>query len=451
MKSTNKFKFTPVIGIEVHVELATKSKMFCGCSANHFSTKPNTLTCPVCLGLPGALPVPNRQAVDWTIFLGLALGSRINHHSKFDRKHYFYPDLPKGYQISQYDQPLGVGGSLDTPQGKVSITRVHLEEDTGKLVHTKIPSSAEGLQHKTLKSQKVSLIDFNRSGVPLVEIVSEPDITSSDQAKAYAKNLARIIRFLGISDADMEKGSMRLEANVSLGMDLGYKVELKNINSFNFLARAIDYELDRQQKLLDQGTTPAQETRGYNEQTGKTFSQRSKEEAQDYRYFPEPDIPPMQFTDQDIDKIKSQLPQLPAAIQTRWHQDYHLKDQYYDVLLANPIIASYTDETLALAASSNLDSNLVTGAIVNKKVDITKVKPQQLIHQLQQDQTKVTDTDQIGDWVKQALADNPQAVTDYQAGKATALQFLLGQVMRLSRGQADPQLIRSTLLHQLKA
>ncbi|MFC1749087.1 Asp-tRNA(Asn)/Glu-tRNA(Gln) amidotransferase subunit GatB [Pseudomonadota bacterium] len=420
-------KLNPVIGIEIHVELATLSKMFCGCPADHFGKPPNSQTCPVCLALPGALPVPNKKAIDWTIMIGLALGSKINHQSKFDRKHYFYPDLPKGYQISQYDQPFCTGGEINTVSKAVGITRVHLEEDTGKL------------QHKKLNNQSVSLVDFNRSGVPLVEIVSEPDITSSTQAKEYAKNLARTIRFLGVSDADMDKGSMRLEANISWGMNLGYKVEVKNINSFNYLAKAIDYELKRQLEMLKKGKTPVQETRGYNENKGVTFSQRSKEEAQDYRYFPEPDIPPIEFSSSDIESIRSKLPQLPTHLREVWKKTYHLNNQYYDVLLANPTIANYTTTALKLAVKQKIDPNKIAGTIVNKKIDITKTPPQKLIEKLTKDSSKVSDSGQIEQWVTQAIKDNPKAVKDFKAGKDTALKFLMGQVMKLSRGQADAQ------------
>jgi len=236
MKKDKTYK--PTIGIEVHVELKTKSKMFCGCPADHFGASANTNTCPVCLGLPGALPVPNVKAIRWTQLIGLALHCKAERESKFDRKHYFYPDLPKGYQISQYDEPLCTDGYLETTEGKVRITRVHLEEDTGKLLHT------------TLEGEDVTLVDFNRSGVPLVEIVTEPDVKTGTQAKEFCERLQRIVRYLAVSDCDMEKGSMRLEANISLGLDLGYKVEVKNLNSFNFVGRAIDYELQRQEKLL---------------------------------------------------------------------------------------------------------------------------------------------------------------------------------------------------------
>src|SRR3990167_9836061 len=365
-------KYTPVIGLEIHVELKTKSKMFCQCEADYFGKKPNTNTCPVCLGMPGALPVPNKTAVEWTIKIGQALNCVINKQSKFDRKHYFYPDLPKGYQISQYDEPIAVKGYLEintTPSSlhsatppykggesinkslllekeeypkerqtfrrgevvkKIGITRVHLEEDTGKLTHV----------------GEDTLVDFNRSGVPLVEIVTEPDFDNSDDVKVFLEELQTIIRYLGVSDADMEKGTMRIEPNVSLiklnllqlknvkrvpGNPKGsvklpkYKVEVKNINSFRFVKDAIDYELERQIALLEKGITPKQETRGYDPDKKITFGQRSKEEAHDYRYFPEPDIPPMTFSEKFIAEIK--VPELPQERLDRYINKFGLREQ----------------------------------------------------------------------------------------------------------------------------
>ncbi|OGV93484.1 hypothetical protein A3B57_03225, partial [Microgenomates group bacterium RIFCSPLOWO2_01_FULL_47_10] len=352
----------PIIGFEVHVELATLSKMFCGCDANHFGKPPNTLTCPTCLGLPGALPVPNQMAVEWTILLGLALHGQIAKVSKFDRKHYFYPDLPKGYQISQYDQPIAVNGYIDTSDGRVGIERVHLEEDTGKL------------QHTTLNGKSVSLVDFNRSGVPLVEIVSKPEIHSPGQALEYAKNLRHIIRQLNISGCDMEKGSMRLEANISWGLDLGYKVEVKNVNSFRYIGKSIEYELARQKKLLEEGTTPAQETRGWHDASQSTKIQRTKETSADYRYFPEPDIPPMVFDQVLIDRLKQSLPELPEQIRQRWITSGHIRPDYAMTASTVSNLIPLVDEIITKTRGTNTDPSKILGLYINKKVSLeTKV------------------------------------------------------------------------------
>ncbi len=346
--------YEPVIGMEIHVELATKSKMFCGCPADHFAKKPNTQTCPVCLGLPGALPVPNKKSIEWTIKLGLALGCEIPLFSKFDRKNYFYPDLPKGYQISQYDQPFCVNGALHG----VRIRRVHLEEDTGKL------------QHTTIEGKRVTLVDFNRSGVPLVEIVTEPDIRSGEEAKEFLKKLYQIVRYLDISDADMEKGSMRLEPNISVRptgiKDLpNYKVEVKNINSFNFVKKAIEYEVNRHVALIESGETPVQETRGWNEGKGITVSQRRKEEAYDYRYFPEPDIPPIRWDSSQITEIKSQIPELPNEKAMRFKKEYQLNAYDTGLLTDTRQLADYFEECVKI---NKIPAKKLANWIINKKV-----------------------------------------------------------------------------------
>jgi len=430
-------KYTPVIGMEIHVELKTQSKMFCGCPAQHFGVAPNTHTCPVCLGLPGALPVPNAKAIEWTRLIGLALGSTVNQFSKFDRKHYFYPDLPKGYQISQYDQPLCSGGEVRVGDTTVRLRRVHLEEDTAKLIH----------------AQNMSLIDFNRSGVALVEIVTEPDLHSSAQAKACLKQLQQIIRYLNVSDADMEKGSMRLEANISLSTDgklPHYKVEVKNVNSFRFIGLAIDYEINRHKELLASGQTPAQETRGWNELKQATLSQRSKEEAQDYRYFPEPDIPPLTITAAEIAALRQQLPELPQAKFMRFISQYQLNPAQAAFLTETKNLADYFEEAVKVGRSHQLQPAQLANIIINKKVDIDKYLPAHLVKLLVKHTTaKVTDKPQLTVWAKQAMEQNPQAVTDFKAGKAASLEFLLGLIMRLSRGQADAASARQILLELL--
>lgn len=412
--------YEPVIGLEIHVELKTKSGMFCGCPADHFGKPPNTGTCPVCLGLPGALPVPNKKAVEWTIMLGLALGSDIAEVSKFDRKHYFYPDLPKGYQISQYDQPLARGGTL----GGVRIHRVHLEEDTGKL------------QHATVEGKKVTLVDFNRSGVPLVEIVTEPDIHSAEEARDFLKKLHQVVRYLGISDADLEKGSMRLEPNISL-RPLGqkdlpkYKVEVKNINSFRFAVAAINYEIKRHTHILDEGTVPMQETRGWDEAKGATVSQRSKEEAADYRYFPEPDIPPMRFAQAQIEKIKSQIGELPDAKAKRFQKEYGLEQKDIAILTDSRRLADYFEECVSIG---KIPAQKLANWIINKKVNIDDVMPAALVGSILKAQEVV---DVPTELITKVLADNPKAVADYKAGKEQSLMFLMGTVKRqLPKGDA---------------
>ena len=398
-----------VLGFEVHIELNTASKMFCGCPADHFGKKPNTQTCPVCLGLPGALPVPNARAIEWCIKLGLALGCQINLFSKFDRKNYFYPDLPKGYQISQYDLPFCHGGSLLLASGKIiRITRVHMEEDTGKL------------QHAEINGKKVSLVDFNRSGVPLVEIVTEPDFDSLDDSTEFLKEIQHLVRALSISTADMEKGSMRLEANISVRKTgdstlPNYKVEVKNVNSFRFITKAVEFEVARQIQVLSSGKTPLQETRGFKESTGETFTQRRKENAHDYRYFPEPDIPPLQFTKEQIDRWRHELPELPAATRN------HLVSLGIPLPTAITIVSSPVRLKKFQELSATNDPLLVAKAVANC--------PEDKVSSLSLAPVSATATEsQIRETAQKIIAKNPQAVTDIKSGKTQVKFFLVGQI-----------------------
>ncbi|MDP3988034.1 MAG: Asp-tRNA(Asn)/Glu-tRNA(Gln) amidotransferase subunit GatB [Candidatus Levybacteria bacterium] len=451
-------KYKPVIGLEVHVELKTKSKMFCSCSAEYFGHEPNTHTCPVCLGLPGALPVPNKKAIDWCVMIGLTLNCKINEESKFDRKNYFYPDLPKGYQISQYDQPFCTQGHIVLSTGKkITIRRVHMEEDTAKLIHQFEEDS--------------SLIDFNRSGVPLVEIVTEPDFESALEVKEYLQKLQQIVRYLEVSDADMEKGEMRLEPNISLRSNTtnttnnpisnkelpAYKVEVKNINSFKFVEKAINYELERQMKILEEGKTPSQETRGWDEKKQITVSQRSKEEAMDYRYFPEPDIPPIVFTQASIKKLAEDIPELPDKKFHRFKKDYGLSDYDAEILTRERQIAKYFDECIRVNQQlknkneKSAEIKQIANWIINKKVDIEQALPAQLIQQIiSATQTSTIDETELEKIIKQVLSENPKAVEDYKKGKENVMMFLVGQVIQKTRQKTDSVLIRKILLKELK-
>ena len=426
---------TPIIGLEVHVELTTKSKMFCGCPADHFGKEPNTQTCPVCLGLPGALPVPNQKAIEDTIKIGLALNCQINEVSHFDRKNYFYPDLSKGYQISQYTEPFCHDGFLLLDSGKkIRIERVHLEEDTGKL------------QHTTLNDERVSLIDFNRSGVPLVEIVSQPDLSSSEEAKEYLKKIHAIVKEIGVTTADLEKGQMRLEPTVNLNIDGRFTplVELKNINSFNFAVQAIDYEVSRQTAAFEKDglekSKSNKQTRGYDSVKKTTFLQRQKEAANDYRYFSEPDIPPFRIGPSVVEKLRGQLPQLPDAI---------ISDLIaLGVKPADALILSRDKTALAILKNNpDVQPRRLSNLIVNKKIDISgdiKVQFEKL--------TAVgeTDTEKLAVLVDEVIKTNPKVVEEYKKGKTAVLGFLVGAVMKLSQGQADAQTVTALLQEKLR-
>ena len=436
-------KYIPIIGLEVHVELKTKSKMFCSCSADYFGQKPNTHTCPVCLGLPGALPVANKLAIDWCIMIALALHCKINQFSKFDRKNYFYPDLAKSFQISQYDLPFGEKGSMELKNGKkIGITRVHMEEDTGKLIH------------ETINGEKVSLIDFNRSSVPLVEIVTDPDFHSAEEVVEYLQRLQRIVRYLEVSDADMEKGNMRLEPNISLSLDgktlPKYKVEVKNINSFKFVQKSIDFEIKRQKEILENGKTPLQETRGWNEIENETVSQRVKEEANDYRYFPEPDLPPIRMAKEQISTLESSVPELQEKKSNRFVTKFSLNSYDAEILTREKNIADYFEEAVAVGKDYNVTPKQIANVIINKKVNIERILPAELIKYLVEGSRKVDiDVNELTVVITNVLQDNQRAVEDYKSGKETVIMFLVGQVMKQIGKKVDAQMVKEQLIKAL--
>lgn len=417
------------LGFEIHLQPKTKLKMFCGCSAEIWGDEPNTHTCPTCLGLPGALPVPNFEAVKKTQLLGLALNCTLNQNSRFDRKHYFYPDLPKGYQISQYKQPLCENGRLDLESGHVAqIERIHLEEDTAKSFH-------EGQR---------TLIDFNKSGLPLIELVTTPCFNNLADAVDYCKQVQNIARFIDISECDMEKGQMRLEANISLrtaemekNNELAkYKVEVKNINSFRFMEKAVLAEIKRQREILETGQTPAQENRGYNEAKNTTVPQRDKEEAHDYRYFPEPDIPPMQFEKSYFDELKKELPETPAMLKSRLVNKYKITE-----VSARMLVDTFGKSSVAQfekLVGEGAEAQQVANAIINKK-DLSAMN--RVVDEI--------DSTELLTIVKTVISQNEKAVTDYRAGKEASLQFLIGQVMRNSKGKAKADDVRDAVLKQL--
>jgi aspartyl-tRNA(Asn)/glutamyl-tRNA(Gln) amidotransferase subunit B len=425
-------KYEPVIGLEVHVELNTKSKMFCRCSADYFGKDPNTHTCPVCLGLPGALPFTNKQAIEDCIKIGLALNCRVSEISRFERKNYFYPDLAKGYQISQYRWPLCTGGRLKIEGGRwIRINRVHQEEDTGKLTH----------------KGNETLIDFNRSGVPLVEIVTEPDFRSSEEVRDYAKKLQQIFRYLGVSKADMERGDMRLEGESELP---NYRVELKNINSFRFMVAAIEYEIKRQIAAIEAGEKLFQETRGWNEDKKCTYLQRSKEEAHDYRYFPEPDIPEIRIK-YKVSSIKGKIPEMPWDKQKRFIKDYGIPENYSKSLTETRELAQYFEDAVSHGKKHDVLAKDIANYLINKKIDILSVLPTQVIEELKGKKVGVIDNEEeLEKLAKQAIEENPKPVSDYKAGKEAALQSIIGAVMSLSAGKAEVSKLKTLLEKLLK-
>jgi aspartyl-tRNA(Asn)/glutamyl-tRNA(Gln) amidotransferase subunit B len=478
-------RYEAVIGIEVHSQLKTASKMFCGCSTAYDGAPPNSHVCPVCLGLPGALPVINRRAVELVLATGLAIESSIPEATRWDRKNYFYPDLPKGYQISQYDLPLASRGRLtfDTSDGPftVVITRAHLEEDTAKLVHA--PGS---------DGRRVSLVDFNRSGAPLMEIVTEPEIRTAEQARRYAEELQLLLRSIGASDADMERGQMRVEANVSLrptgSEPFGTRVEVKNMNSFRAVERAIAFEIERQAAALDAGEALAQETRGWSEERGETYRMRVKETSDDYRYFPEPDLPPLHLDATWLAELRAGLPELPAARRARYRDTLGLSPYDAAVLAADPDATALFEATMAADATIPVKvvANWVTGEYLrlrNAATSPIEVDPAELAAIIvavtggsisrangrevleahvasgatssaiveARGFRQISDAGALGAVVDEVLAANPAAVADYRAGKEQAVGFLVGQVMKATRGQANAALAGDAVRARLQA
>ena len=483
--------YEAVIGLEVHSQLLTRSKMFCACSSEYQDAAPNTVVCNVCMGMPGVLPVVNERAIELAIATGLALGCTISELTKFDRKNYPYPDLMKGYQISQYDRPVAYGGRLDVDGvGKsVRITRVHLEEDVAKLLHR-----SDG-------QESYSLLDINRAGVPLMEIVSEPDMRSAEEARAYLIALRSILRYIGVSTANMEEGSFRCDANVSVrprGSDqLGSKVEVKNMNSFRSVHSAIEFEIVRQSRMRAEGERVAQETRGWVEDRGVTVSQRSKEYASDYRYFPEPDLPPLAIGAEWVRRLREGLPELPAARKERFVTDYGIPPADADLLVASKASADLLDAVVdassvtgkarrkrARSAGNWIDGELA--ALLNAEgaaLEDKRIEPVHLAQLLDMVDSgslstgmgrtvlgemyntgrnpreiadeagisQISDTDVVQAAVDQAVSDNPQPVADYLGGKETALRFLVGQVMKATRGKANPQMASELLRGKLES
>lgn len=473
-----------VIGLEVHVELITVSKMFCGCP-NEPGAPPNTLTCPTCLGLPGALPVINQRAVELTALTGLALNCEIDQFTRFDRKNYFYPDLLKGYQISQYLHPICRDGYLELNDAglsrRVRIKRVHLEEDTAKSTHRANPASG----------QSETLIDANRAGVPLIEIVGEPDLHSPEQARQYLLALHEIVQYLGVSTANLEEGTFRVDANVSVRRHgetaLGTKVEIKNMNSFRAVYRALSYEAERQSAALERGERIVQETRGWSENQGATLSQRSKEHAHDYRYFPEPDLPPLALTPDWVNRVRARLAELPAQRRARFIEQYALSPYDAEVLTGSRAIAEYFEEAARLCPQPKVVANWLTSELFrllnarNQTISDSKVRPSDVADLLaliekgtisartakevfeemfqtgasaadivaRKGLNQISDTAELERLVGEAVAANPKSVADYRAGKAQAIGFLVGQVMKASQGKANPGVVNDLLRAKL--
>jgi aspartyl-tRNA(Asn)/glutamyl-tRNA(Gln) amidotransferase subunit B len=488
-------EYKPTIGLEIHSELKTNSKMFCSCKNDPDEKRANFNICPVCTAQPGTLPVANEEAIRKVLKTGMALNCKISETSKFDRKNYFYPDLPKGYQISQYDKPFCKEGFLDINGKKVRITRIHLEEDTGKLLHE--------------EGEKSSLVDFNRAGIPLMELVTEPDIESGIEARKFAEELQLILRYLGVSDADMEKGQMRVEVNISVSKDkkLGTKVEIKNLNSFKVVEKSIDFEIKRQIEVLESGEKVVQETRGWHDKKEITFSQREKEEAHDYRYFPEPDLPTLHFDKKFLDEIKSEISELPSQKRARFAYEYGLDEKATEIFIQNKDLSEYfekvvsefrawikdvenrenIDEEVELIKLNKIAANYIISDVlglmvgkqfVEKEFKITPENFAEFITMIYENEIsskiakivlpemfktgkdpshivedkgleQISDVGKLEQVIKTVIDNNPKSVVDYKAGKQNALQFLAGQVMRETKGAANPVKIQELLKKML--
>lgn len=476
MDTATRERYEVVIGLEVHAQLKTKSKIFAPDSAE-FGNEQNTQISPITLGMPGVLPVLNKNVVDKAILTGIALNCKIPKRCKFDRKQYFYPDLPKGYQISQYDEPICVGGYLNIKGKKIGITRAHLEEDAGKLVH----AGADGLAGSTY-----SLVDLNRAGTPLLEIVSEPDMRSSEEAKAYVEELRNILRYIGVCDGNLEEGSMRCDANISVmpkgSKEFGTRAEIKNVNSFKALQKAIEYEVERQIDLIEEGEKVIQETRLWDDNSGETHSMRSKEEAHDYRYFPEPDLMPLEISQAWIDRIKATMPELPAAKRERY---INLGLSEYDacVIVEQLDIALFLDEVIKLGANLKASVNFLTGEIAaylkeeKSGINETKLKPENLVELVnliekgtisnnigkqiiltmlkdgtsaseiveKQGLSQISDEGELKEIVQKVVSSNQEQVSAYKAGKTQLFGFFVGQVMKETKGRANPKTVNDLL------
>lgn len=477
-------KYEAVIGLEIHCELKTKTKIFCGC-ATGFGAEQNTHVCPVCLGLPGVLPTVNKRVVEFGIKAGLATNCTINKYSKFDRKNYYYPDLPKNWQTSQYDLPIAEHGwvdiDVDGEKKRIRLTRIHMEEDAGKLVHS----------GTTIKDSATSNVDYNRTGVPLLEIVSEPDLRSAEEARAYMEKIKAIMEYIDVSNCRMEEGNLRADINVSLRPagteELGTRTEMKNINSFKNLEDAINYEIERQQEVLEDGGHVVQETRTFDPARGITLSMRSKENAHDYRYMPEPDLPPIVTSEETIEKYRSELPELPDARRARLEKEYGLSDYDAGIITSSRAMAEYFDAVVATGADPKLAANWIMGDLAKNLnedgIDITKspVSAERLgkmIGLIMKDTisgkiakkvfkemwtneddpekivkdkglVQITDTGAIEAAVDVAIAANPKAVAEYKGGKKKAIGALVGQVMKATRGKANPQMVNKMLAEKL--